>query len=530
MKLKTKLLCLYIIPLVIILLVLVSAGTISVRSIIFHDVEKGMKAAAISIAVAIDSSSNTEATMKKLVESYNEYQIIVTDKMGDILAVSDDSLKDGSLDIDYMGNYLFAHKMKVNNDECSVLRYPSKNLTIIVLMPFSEATASATKIVLNMFIAVFICMLVCLVVEVILLNSITRCLHIVVDTLDKIAEGDLQFKVEKRVQHRKDEIGKIMRAVLNLRGQMREVIGAIIEQGESVVTAAEQISDEASQTTNAIGQIDTAVLEISDGATSQATETQNATDNVKVIGDMIEETKYEVDNLDEQTSMMLNAGLEATDILVKLKEINGKTKGAIDVIFAQTNTTNESALRIQEATDMIANIAEETNLLSLNASIEAARAGEQGRGFAVVANQIQKLAEQSDESARVIAEIVTNLLSDSEKAVTSMNEVKAIIDEQDMMVENTDKAFDKVRVGIEETRNSVKSIERKAEKLDEARGNVIDIVSSLTAIAQENAASTQQTSASVTEVTAIVSDISDNTEIMKHCANSLMEKTSVFTL
>lgn len=235
MKLKTKLLCLYIIPLVIILLVLVSAGTISVRSIIFHDVEKGMKAVAISIAAAIDSSSNTEATMKKLVESYNEYQIIVTDKMGDILAVSDDSLKDGSLDIDYMGNYLFAHKMKVNKDKCTVLRYPSKNLTIIVLMPFSEATASATKIVLNMFIAVFICMLVCLVVEVILLNSITRCLHIVVDTLDKIAEGDLQFKVEKRVQHRKDEIGKIMRAVLNLRGQMREVIGAIIEQGESVV-------------------------------------------------------------------------------------------------------------------------------------------------------------------------------------------------------------------------------------------------------------------------------------------------------
>lgn len=534
MKLKTKLICVMVVPMILILLVLSTIGYVTVKKTIFEDIEKGMKASGASLSVT-DLNDKSIDAINVNVDAVSDYSYLVVNAKGEtvkssLMTKDGESITADEIEIDPFSGYQFINKLKIKNTKYTVMVYPSKNATIIIALPYKDAVKSANSILNKLFLTTFICMVFCIIIDVILLESITRDLKTVVSTLDTIADGNLSAPIDKKVRKRKDEIGKIMRAVLNLRGQMREVIGAIIEQGESVVDAAEQISDEASQTSSTIGQIDSAVVEISEGATNQATETQNATDNVKVMGDMIEQTKYEIDNLDEQTRIMKDAGVEATDILVKLKDINGKTKEAIDVIFAQTNTTNESALRIQEATDMIANIAEETNLLSLNASIEAARAGEQGRGFAVVANQIQKLAEQSDESAKVIAEIVTNLLTDSEKAVSTMNEVKVIIDEQDEMVENTDKAFNKVRVGIEETRNGVKSIEDKAVKLDEARENVIDIVSSLTAIAQENAASTQQTSASVTEVTAIISDIADNTDIMKQCASSLMEKTSVFTL
>ena len=107
--------------------------------------------------------------------------------------------------------------------------------------------------------------------------------------------------------------------------------------------------------------------------------------------------------------------------LVELDSINLQTKDAIAMISEQTDDTNKSALEINEAISIISSIAEETNLLSLNASIEAARAGEQGKGFAVVAAQIQKLAEQSNDATDKISLIVKTLIDDSEKAVETMN-------------------------------------------------------------------------------------------------------------
>ena len=141
----------------------------------------------------------------------------------------------------------------------------------------------------------------------------------------------------------------------------------------------------------------------------------------------------------------------------------------MDMIYNQTNTTNSSAQRIKEATALITEIAEETNLLSLSASIEAARAGEQGRGFAVVAGQIQKLAEQSNESARQIEEIITSLLDDSGKAVETMEAVKEIMDEQNANVERTN---DQVRQVIGQVDDSIAAIDRIAQqskKLNETR-------------------------------------------------------------
>ncbi len=153
------------------------------------------------------------------------------------------------------------------------------------------------------------------------------------------------------------------------------------------------------------------------------------------------------------------------------------------MIYEQTNTTNESAMKIREATTLITSIAEETNLLSLNASIEAARAGDQGRGFAVVASQIQKLAEQSNESARQIENIIDSLIEDSQKSVATMEDVKKIMESQSESVGRTNERFTQVRNGITQSLDGVNQIADKTKRLDEARVNVVDVVQNLTAIA-----------------------------------------------
>ena len=228
--------------------------------------------------------------------------------------------------------------------------------------------------------------------------------------------------------------------------------------------------------------------------------------------------------------LMRESSEEAAATLKELDNINQQAIASIDVIYEQTNITNISALKIKEATTLISSIAEETNLLSLNASIEAARAGEAGRGFAVVASQIQKLADQSNESANQIDQIIHALIEDSEKAVKTMDEVKTIMNLQSENVHKTGQVFEQVRDGISSSISGVGEIATKTTQLDKARGDVVDVVQNLTAIAQQNAASTEETSASVMEVSNVMQEIMENANRLKEIASILEENMNSFTL
>ena len=349
--------------------------------------------------------------------------------------------------------------------------------------------------------------------------------------VDKLA--DLDFTVsdtQAKLVERKDETGQISRAVTNLQEELVKIVGQIKVEAATLYESSEYLSNSTKETSETVMQVERAVGEIAEGASSQAEETQRATENIILIGNMVEETSKKVVDLNGNACVMQQAGNEAIRTLQQLGDTTAKTKEAIDKIYEQTHTTNESALKIREATTMITSIAEETNLLSLNASIEAARAGEQGRGFAVVASQIQKLAEQSNESARRIEEIIDSLIRDSEDAVSTMDQVKVIIAEQNAGVERTGLGFAEVKKGIDDSLESVKAISENIGKLDEARVNVVDVVQNLTAIAEENAASTEETSASVTEVSASIQNMWEQAGKLEEIAGKLEQSVQVFKI
>lgn len=346
----------------------------------------------------------------------------------------------------------------------------------------------------------------------------------------KISELDFTDRenLQASLNRRKDETGVMAKAIDTLRKELADVIRSITGQSVELHDASNAMNNSAYETSQSVDQFEKAINEIAQGATSQAQETQTATENVILMGNMIEETNNEVEKLRNNARSMRDSGDKALNILAELNNINQKTKEAIQTIYEQTNMTNESALKIKEATDIITDIAEETNLLSLNASIEAARAGEQGRGFAVVASQIQKLAEQSNDSARQIADIINLLITDSEKTVETMEDVKAVIEQQNEHVINTGKAFMEVKTGIDSSVESVREITAKTKQLDDARVKVVDVVQNLTAIAEENAASTEETSASASEVGAIMGTISDNAQQLNTIADELKNSIKQF--
>lgn len=367
--------------------------------------------------------------------------------------------------------------------------------------------------------------------SLIVLFIIVKPIRILTKYIQKISEMDFtEDSISKILCKRSDETGIMARSIEKLRNELTEVVTNIKQTSNDVFSTAASLHERAGNTANTVEQVERAVQEIADGATSQAEDTQKATENVVLMGNMVEETTQEVKELQYNSESMRDSSNEAQTKLEELQHINQKARESIEEINRQTHTTNESALKIREATNIISSIADETNLLSLNASIEAARAGEQGRGFAVVAAQIQKLAEQSNDSARQIEEIIDLLIADSDQAVETMNRVNEIMNQQNDTVNNTGITFDQVKNGIGKSLQSVELIAQKTAKLDDARVNVVDVVQNLTAIAEENAATTQETSASTTEVSSSIAQVSEDADKLRTIAEDLDNRMNIFKL
>ncbi|MBP3604817.1 MAG: methyl-accepting chemotaxis protein [Lachnospiraceae bacterium] len=402
---------------------------------------------------------------------------------------------------------------------------------LVITADESEVFADMKTIISSSIIGAVITAIIYVTLALFISVLIIKPIQHTTDLVKKIAGLDFR-KNEKqaKIMKRKDESGAMARAVEDLRETLVAVIAKIMSQSSELYTTANSLNENAEKANDAVKQVEKAIDEIAEGASSQAADTQTATENVIVMGNMIEETSGEVERLRENARAMRDAGETAVEKLSELSLVNQKTKDAIQVIYEQTNITNDSVNEIEKAVNIITDIAEETNLLSLNASIEAARAGEQGRGFAVVAAQIQKLAEQSNESASQIKKVIETLMQESHKSVETMEEVKEVVEKQDENVQRTSDAFMDVKQGIDTSIDGIRVIASKTQQLDEARVKVVDVVQNLTAIAEENAASTEETSALAVEVSSIMNAVAERTDGLYGIARELEDGVKEFTI
>ncbi len=406
------------------------------------------------------------------------------------------------------------------------------NFLFIVSNPQSEVYASINAMSAKLAFIIIAILVILLVVTIFISRSVTGHIskvgHIVYnisDTMDMTLADEL-----KGYTDRKDEVGDVAKSTVALTDAIRNTVKALQEHGHELFNTSENLADISGQTLSNVNQVESAVHDIAEGATSQAGETSRATTSVMEIGGQIEDATRTAADIKVTSESMQKASRDVTEVIEKLTRIGDQTAAAIDKIYEQTNTTNVSATKIKGATELITSIAEETNLLSLNASIEAARAGEQGKGFAVVASQIQKLAEQSSASAQQIEAVIANLIADSDEAVQTMAEVKEVMVKQSEYVKETGEIFENVKKGINETISGLNEISRKTDEMDSARQNVVDVVESLSAIAQENAASTEETSASVTIVNNLMTDISDAANNVSQIAESMDKELAIFKI
>ena len=348
--------------------------------------------------------------------------------------------------------------------------------------------------------------------------------------LSALAEGDLTAAVDERTLKRKDEIGVIADSAKRLQTRLIDVIGTSKELAADVTHSGHELAGSTSQATDASGTVSNAVEEISKGAVSQAESIQTAAASTSDMGADIDGITDSINSLSDQAAAMNSACEQAMQALEKLMDQNNTVVRSMGEVSRQIQTTNDAVQKIAEASSIITAISEQTNLLSLNASIEAARAGEAGRGFAVVATEIGSLADQSKDAAIKISDIVKNLVEETDRTVSILEDVNKDVEEQNTQLDSTKDDMYRMEEGVKSVMGGTTDISGRVDSLNNAKNNVVGVIEDLSAVSEENAASTQETNASMQELNATFEVINTSAGELQQLAAKLNDQISYFKL
>ncbi len=434
------------------------------------------------------------------------------------------------------GKEYFAENITINKTPYFGYYVPITNTDgSVVGMSFTGRTSEVVNGIINSTMITLIAIavvlfIVSIVIIMLLVGRMTKALKSVTGSLSVIASGKLNQPVDQSPQKRSDEIGLMARSAEKLRLSLASIIGEIAGHTGELNDSVMDIDNIASVSRDSTSAVNQAMDELANATMHNAENTQNANIHMTEMGGLIESIANDVDSLTDNANSMDKIEKDAGRNLEEVTTYIQSTMEAFDRLAQQAEVTNEAAQKIGAAVNIISSIAEETTLLSLNASIESARAGELGRGFGVVASQIQKLADQSSESAADIEKSIGELLAESSKTVNVMAEVKETVAQQKIKIEETQANFEILARNVNESVASINAIKGQAKELRDHRGQMNDIIQELSALSEENAASTEETTATIGELDNTISNMANNSKTLSDISNTLKSRVDEFEI
>ncbi|TCL36902.1 methyl-accepting chemotaxis protein [Anaerospora hongkongensis] len=405
---------------------------------------------------------------------------------------------------------------------------PSSNWITTVMVPEQEVYADVHSNRIKMLGIIAVTIVIVVLLTRYFANQIAGRLARMVQRVAQVADGDLRH--QDVTDHSADEIGQLGIAVQDMTGNLREVMRQVNQAAEQVASSSEQLTISAEQSAQGATQVATSIFEVASGTEKQTAAVDKTTTIVKRISNEIEHTAANVAIVEQtsgQAADAAKAGGKAIEAAVsQMANIETKVVHSAGVV----SKLGERSKEIGQIVDTISGIAGQTNLLALNAAIEAARAGEQGRGFAVVAEEVRKLAEQSQEAAKQIAQLIGEIQTDTDSAVFAMNEGTQEVKVGAAVVNTAGKSFTDIISLVEEVSRQVSSMTTAIRGIADSGAEIISAVEDINSITKDTAGQTQTVSAVTEEQSASMEEIAASSEALATLAQDLQTVVQRFKI
>lgn len=373
-----------------------------------------------------------------------------------------------------------------------------------------------------------IVILAALAVSSIISRSISRVAQDLVMSANEIADGNISR--EELYSKSSDEMGQLAVAFNKMKGNLRGLIMQVTESAEQVNASSQQLTATADLSAQAANQVTISINDIANGAENQMNaleETSSIVQQMSASVQQVAANASQVSEVSNQAAEAAKVGEKAVDNAVKQME---KIEYTVNASAQLVGTLGERSKEIGQIVDTISGIAGQTNLLALNAAIEAARAGEQGKGFAVVAEEVRKLAEQSQDAAKQIANLIGEIQGDTDKAVLAMSEGTHEVKRGSEVVNAAGSAFQEIMNMVTKVSDQVREITVAMQQMASGSQQIVASVKDIDHSSQKTVGATQTVSAATQEQSASVEEIAASSQTLAQMAQELQRAVSMFRI
>lgn len=368
--------------------------------------------------------------------------------------------------------------------------------------------------------------LVVLVAAIFILHKMRKSISYMVKAVDDMAGGD--FVTEVQTESMFKEFYGVEESMEGMRNQLKGSLLDVVSCADSVNSKAGNAKNSIANSEENTSNITLAVNELAQGATSMAEDVQVTAGITQEIGDSIDQVQAAAEKNLEKVNALYEDSIALQKQLGEIRVADEQTNAKAGQVADSVGKTAEVVEEISKAAEGIISIASQTNLLALNASIEAARAGEAGKGFAVVADNIKGLAEESNQMAGEITQMLSTINQYSNENRNLTNSIKDATTSEVEALENMSVAFDKMLQLLNETESGNKEIASLVESMTSGKEKIMASVESLSSISEEYAASTQETSASITQLNSNMSEVANEADELSDISSKLKENVAFF--